>query len=246
MNIEGNTILITGGGTGIGKALATRFLERGNEVIVCGRRNEVLDVLKKEYPKVHTRNCDVASSNERKDLAESIIREFPALNVLVNNAGIQRRVDLTKETGWGITRSEIDVNLNAPINLCQLFYPHFAQKQSAAFINVTSGLSFVPLANAPIYCATKAALHSFTLSLRWQFKDSRIAVVEVIPPAVDTDLQAPGLHTFGVNLDEFADHVFAELEKGESEIAFGTALNASRASREELDVIFKKMNSAFR
>jgi len=246
MNIEGNTILITGGGTGIGKALATRFLERGNEVIVCGRRNEVLDVLKKEYPKVHTRNSDVASSNERKDLAESIIREFPALNVLVNNAGIQRRVDLTKETGWGITRSEIDVNLNAPINLCQLFYPHFAQKQSAAFINVTSGLSFVPLANAPIYCATKAALHSFTLSLRWQLKDSRIAVVEVIPPAVDTDLQAPGLHKFGVNVEEFADHVFAELEKGEQEIAYGTALAASRASREELDVIFENMNSAFR
>jgi len=246
MNIERNTILITGGGTGIGKALATRFLERGNEVIVCGRRNEVLDVLKKEYPKVHTRNCDVASSNERKDLAESIIREFPALNVLVNNAGIQRRVDLTKETGWGITRSEIDVNLNAPINLCQLFYPHFAQKQSAAFVNVTSGLSFAPLASVPVYCATKAALHSFTLSLRWQLEDSQIEVIEVIPPAVDTDLQAPGLHTFGVNVDEFADHVFAELEKGESEIAFGTALNASRASREELDVIFKKMNSAFR
>jgi len=245
MNIDGNTILITGGGSGIGKALATRFLARGNEVIVCGRRNEVLDGLKKQYPGVHTRNCDVASGNERKELAESVIREFPAINVLVNNAGIQRHVDLTRETGWGITRSEVDTNLNAPINLCQLFYSHFAQKQSAAFINVTSGLSFVPLANVPIYCATKAALHSFTLSLRWQLKDSQIEVIEVIPPAVDTDLQAPGLHKFGANVDEFADHVFAELEKGETEIAYGTAITASRASREDLNIIFEHMNEAF-
>jgi uncharacterized oxidoreductase len=103
----------------------------------------------------------------------------------------------------------------------------------------------MPLANVPVYCATKAALHSFTLSLRWQLRDTKTEVIEIIPPAVDTDLQAPGLHTFGVNVDEFADHVFAELEKGEIEIAYGTALAASKASRAELDVIYERMNSSF-
>ena len=100
----------------------------------------------------------------------------------------------------------------------------------------------MPLANVPVYCATKAALHSFTLSLRHQLRDHGIEVIEIIPPAVDTDLQAPGLHTFGVNVDEFADHVFAELEKESSEIAYGTALTGSKASREELDAIFQRMN----
>jgi uncharacterized oxidoreductase len=112
-------------------------------------------------------------------------------------------------------------------------------------MNVTSGLSFVPLANVPVYCATKAALHSFTMSLRWQLKDTPVEVIEIVPPAVDTDLQAPGLHTFGVNVDEFADHVFTGLVAGEAEIAYGTALAGSRASREQLDAIFQQMNQAF-
>jgi uncharacterized oxidoreductase len=137
------------------------------------------------------------------------------------------------------------INLEAPVHLTQLLYPHLSGRPDAAVVNVTSGLSFVPLANVPVYCATKAALHSFTLSLRWQLRETGIEVVEIIPPAVDTDLQAPGLHTFGVNVDEFADHVFQELEKGETEIAYGTALAGSRASREELDTVFERMNSAF-
>ena len=103
----------------------------------------------------------------------------------------------------------------------------------------------MPLANVPVYCATKAALHSFTLSLRWQLKETHVRVVEIIPPAVDTDLQAPGLHTFGVNVDEFADHVFEELEQGSIEIAYGTAQMASQASRETLDEIYQNMNSSF-
>jgi uncharacterized oxidoreductase len=103
----------------------------------------------------------------------------------------------------------------------------------------------MPLANVPVYCTTKAALHSFTLSLRWQLRDSPVKVIEVIPPAVDTDLQAPGLHKFGVNVDEFADHVFLELDAGKIETAYGTAFSASRASREELDAIYERMNSAF-
>jgi uncharacterized oxidoreductase len=245
MNISGNTILITGGASGIGKALATRFLDRGNTVVVCGRREDALAGLKEEYPGVNTMICDVAHAKERQNLIRSVMEEFPDLNVLVNNAGIQRRIDLTGTDEWSDTRSEIAINFEAPIHLFQLMYSHLRKQRNPAIVNVTSGLSFVPLANVPVYCATKAALHSFTLSLRWQLKESPVEVIEIIPPAVDTDLQAPGLHKFGVNVDEFADYVFAELEKGEAEIAYGTALASSTASRDELNAIYQQMNSAF-
>jgi len=246
MKISGNTILLTGGASGIGLALAKRFLERDNEVIICGRREDRLAEVRDEFPQIHTRVCDVAEADQRAELAYWVVSEFPALNILVNNAGIQRRIDLMATEDWNETRSEIAINLEAPIHLTQLLYPHLATTSDAAIMNVTSGLSFTPLANVPVYCATKAALHSFTLSLRWQLKETEIEVVEIIPPAVDTDLQAPGLHTFGVNVDEFADHVFAELEAGSVEIAYGTALAASQASRESLGAIYERMNSSFR
>ena len=245
MNISGNTVLVTGGASGIGLALAKRFFVRDNEVIICGRREEWLKRAKDELPSFHTYACDVSDAVERENLVKWATTEFPSINVLVNNAGIQRRVDLTADEDWSKTRSEIEINLEAPIHLTQLFYPHFTKQKTAENMNVTSGLSFMPLANVPVYCATKAALHSFTLSLRWQLKNTHIRVVEIIPPAVDTDLQAPGLHTFGANVDEFADHVFSELEQGSIEIAFGSAHAASRASRETLDEIYQNMNSSF-
>jgi uncharacterized oxidoreductase len=246
MNISGNTILITGGASGIGLALAKRFLGRENTVIICGRREERLSEVRQEFPAIHTRVVDVSDPISRNELAGWVTWEFPDVNVLVNNAGIQRRIDLTTPEDWSKTRSEIETNLDAPIHLTQLFYRHFASKTSAAIVNVTSGLSFVPLASVPVYCATKAALHSFTLSLRWQLKETGVEIIEFIPPAVDTDLQAPGLHTFGVNVDEFGDHVFDELESGSIEIAYGTAKTASQASRETLDAIYQNMNSSFR
>ena len=164
--------------------------------------------------------------------------------MLVNNAGVQRSVDLTGQEDWSLTHLEIAINLEAPIHLTRLLYPHLLDRQNPAVINVTSGLSFSPLATVPVYCATKAALHSFTLSLRRQFQDSLVEVIEVIPPAVDTDLQAPGLHTFGANVDDFADDIFLGLERGQREVAYGTALQRSRASREELDEGFEQMNAS--
>jgi len=242
MKVSGNTILITGGASGIGLAFAQRSYDKGNEVIICGRREDKLAEASEQMPGVHTRVVDVADPAQREALIEWAVSEFPALNVLVNNAGIQRSVDLTNSGNWQETRSEIAINLDAPIHLSRLIVPHLAGKTNAVIANVTSGLSFVPLTNVPVYCATKAALHSFTLSLRHQLRQQGIEVVEIIPPAVDTDLQAPGLHTFGVNVDEFADHVFAELERGNSEIAYGTALAGSQASREQLDAIFERLN----
>lgn len=243
MKLSGNTVLITGGASGIGLALASRFLQRENEVVICGRREEMLRQAKESFPSLHIRACDVADPGQRADLAQWAAAEFPALNVLVNNAGIQRKVDLTEQEDWDAIRTEIATNLEAPIHLTQLFHPQLDRQEDAAIINITSGLSFVPLANVPVYCATKAALHSFTLSTRWQLKDTSIEVIELIPPAVDTDLQAPGLHTFGVNVDKFADAVFDGLEQGSSEIAYGTADISRRSSRGQLDMIFDRMNS---
>lgn len=123
-----------------------------------------------------------------------------------------------------------------------LLLPHLMKQPQAAILNVTSGLSFVPLAATPVYCSTKAALHSFTLSLRHQLAGSSVEVIEIIPPAVDTDLGGPGLHTFGVNVDEFADAAMKQISDGSQEVSYGFAKESSRASREQLDEIFRRMN----
>jgi uncharacterized oxidoreductase len=138
---------------------------------------------------------------------------------------------------------EIAINLDAPLHLTSLLLPHLLKQERAAIVNVTSGLSFVPLTATPVYCATKAALHSFTLSLRHQLIGTPVEVVEIIPPAVNTDLGGPGLHTFGVAVDEFADAAISQLEAGANEVAHGFAQQASRASREQLEAIFQRMNA---
>ena len=242
MQLSNNTVLITGGASGIGLALAERFIQAGSEVIVCGRRESVLAQAKQNVPALHTVACDVSNSAERKALFARVTREFPNLNVLINNAGIQRRISLLEAEPWEQTRQEIAINLEAPIHLSQLFSSHLQGQPKAAIINVTSGLSFAPMAGAPVYCSTKAALHSFTQSLRHQLSETPIEVIEIIPPAVNTDLGGPGLHTFGEPLDEFADAMMKGLEEGTPEIAYGSAQKSSRASREELDAMFARMN----
>ena len=254
MQLASNTILITGGGSGIGLALAERFLRLNNQVIICGRREQKLAEVKQRHPSMLTRVCDVSSSSGREQLAEWATNTFPALNVLVNNAGIQRRVPLTTERNWQAMHEEIAINLDAPLHLTTLFLDHLLRRaadlkvgatnqKNAAIVNVTSGLAFVPLAETPVYCATKAALHSFTLSLRHQLSGTPVEVVEIIPPAVDTDLGGPGLHTFGVPVDEFADAVMTELADGSVEATHQFSRQMTRASREELDATFQRMNA---
>lgn len=243
MDLTSNTILVTGGASGIGLALAERFLKAGNRVIICGRREEKLLEAKGTYPELEIRVCDVAEESERVSLFEWATREFRQLNVLVNNAGIQRRIDLTQQEDWEQTRQELAINLEAPIHLSMLFIPHLLKQQRPAIVNVTSGLAFAPLARVPVYCSTKAALRSFTLSMRQQLSETPIRVIEIIPPAVNTDLGGVGLHTFGAPLNEFADSTFERLAKGELEIPYGFAEQASRASRADLDEIFRRMNA---
>ena len=242
MDVGSNTILITGGASGIGLALTERFLRAGSQVIVCGRREDKLREAQTRHPRLAIRICDVAEEREREALLRWAVAEFPRLNVLVNNAGIQRRVRFATAEEWRETRQEIAINLEAPIHLSRLFIPHLLKQERPVIVNVTSGLAFTPLAGVPIYSATKAALRSFTLSLRHQLSSTPIQVVEIVPPAVNTDLGGPGLHTFGVAVEEFAEAVMARLCKGDLEIPYGFSVEASRASRDELDALFTRLN----
>jgi len=246
MQLSSNTVLVTGGASGIGFALAERFVAAGSNVIICGRRAEKLAEAKDRLPHVKTLVCDLSKASERSSLAAWVVREHPRLNVLINNAGIQRypKLDQVTDADWPETEEEIAINFEAPVHLSALFIPHLKQQKSPVIVNVTSGLSFTPLAKAPVYCATKAAMHSFTLSLRHQLKDTPIRVVELIPPAVDTDLGGPGLHTFGVKLEEFIAAAMPRIEAGDQEVAYGFAAQSSRGSRGELDAMFEKMNQA--
>ncbi len=244
MELSGNTVLVTGGGSGIGLAMAARLMAAGSRVIACGRREETLRAAAEAHPGLVTRVCDVERAGERAALFDWVVEEHPDLNVLVNNAGIQRRIQVVEPETWEETRREIAINFDAAVHLSLLFLPHLLARRRPAIVNVTSGLAFVPMASAPVYCATKAALHSFTLSLRHQLRDTPVRVVEIIPPAVNTDLGGPGLHTFGAPLDEFADAVVTRMAAGEMEIAYGFAEDRAVAARAAFDETFARMNGA--
>src|SRR6266511_5961659 len=186
MKLKGRTILITGGSAGIGLAFALEFLELGNEVIVTGRRHEVLDKVKAKHPKVHTIQSDVADPAQIAALAARVKAEFPRLDVLMNNAGIMLYKNLkTPAVDLAGLMAEMNINVGGVIGMTSAFIDILTANKGTV-INVSSGLAFVPLPSAPIYCATKAAVHSYTQSLRFQLEDSGVEVVELMPPAVRT------------------------------------------------------------
>lgn len=249
MKLSHNTVLITGGSTGIGLAFAERFLKSGNQVIICGRREQVLQQAKEQFPGLITRVSDLSVESERAALFDWVTANYPEVNVLVNNAGIQQRFNILKaeaKENWSCFNKEITTNMEVPIHLSMLFAPFFAAKEEAAIINVTSGLAFTPLVIAPIYSATKAALHSFTVSLRHQLSGTSVEVIEVAPPAVNTDLGGAGLHTQGEPLDAFADGVFQGLEEGKPEIGYGSSVSRLRMSRDEADEHVANMYKAMK
>ncbi|MBD8847269.1 SDR family oxidoreductase [Priestia megaterium] len=249
MKLSGNTILITGGSAGIGLAFAERFINTGNTIIVCGRRESVLRKAKEKFPNLITHVSDIGLESDRTELFDWVTTNYPNVNVLVNNAGIQQRFHVLKanaKENWSNYNKEIMVNVEAPIHLSMLFAPFFAEKEDAAIVNVTSGLAFTPLAIAPIYSATKAALHSFTMSLRHQLDNTSVEVIEVVPTIVNTDLGGSGLHTHGEPVDAFANGIFQGFEEGRQEIGYGHSLNQLRMSRDEIDTQVEKMYQAMR
>lgn len=190
MKMDGNTVLITGGASGIGLELTKAFVKLGNTVIVTGRDQAKLDRAKQELPAIHVIQSDVSRVADIEALYDRVTKEFPNLNILINNAGVARTLNLHKEGSLEDLTEEIDINLKGPVRLAWKFLPHLKTLPSAAIVNVSSGLAFVPLPIMPIYCATKAALHSFSLSLRVQLKNTNVKVFEIAPPTTQTDLIA--------------------------------------------------------
>ena len=189
MKITDNTILITGGGSGIGRGLAEAFHALGNKVIIAGRRQHTLEEVTDANPGMASVSLDITDPAAIKAFASEVTELHPTLNVLINNAGISRLEDMKTKTA-DTTRAEamITTNLLGPIRLTTALLPHLQKQSRATIINVTSGLGFVPLPIAPTYSATKAAMHSYTESLRVQFKDTPLEFLEIIPPYVQTEL----------------------------------------------------------
>lgn len=189
MELNKNTVFITGGASGIGLALAEEFLISENTVIICGRNPDKLELAKERYPELYTIRCDVSKMSEVHQTLEEIKSEFDGLNILVNNAGIQYIFDFYEdENSIEKIDKEIDINFRAIVHLSKLFLPILNKAKEAAIINVSSFLGIVPKKSAPGYCATKAALHAFSKSLRYQLEDSSVKVFEIITPLVDTDM----------------------------------------------------------
>ena len=190
MKMSGNTILITGGTSGIGRALAEAFHAHGNQVIVAGRRKALLDEVTRSNAGMKSAVLDIEDGAAIPGFAQRLMVDFPALNGVVHNAGIMKSEMLAK---GALVDAEATVatNLLGPIRLTAALLPHLLKKPAATIITVTSGLAFVPLALTPTYCATKAAVHSYTQSLRYQLKDSSVQVIELPPPYVQTELQGP-------------------------------------------------------
>jgi uncharacterized oxidoreductase len=245
MKIANNTVLITGGASGIGLSIAEEFVKNGNEVIVCGRSEDKLKEAKEKLPQIHTRVCDLSKEQERKSLFEWAISNFKNINMLVNNAGIQRMIDFKKNEFFE-GEDEIEINLKAYVHLSAYFIPEFMKKESA-IINISSGLGFIPLTIMPVYCATKAAIHSFTVSLRHQLKDTSVKVFEIIPPTVNTNLdkgarERRNQENRGIPPEEVAKATMDALEKDEYEVAVGMAEKLRKGARENPEEIFRNMN----
>lgn len=241
MEISNHKILITGGASGIGLGLTEEFLKHNNTVIVCGRRAAILEELEAKYPSVITKVCDLAIASEREALFNWIQEHHSDLTVLVNNAGIQNWISVTDDDFFEKAKAEMTTNIEAPLHLTSLFIKLTNLK---TILNVTSGLSFVPLTKVPVYSATKAFFHSFTLSLRQLLAEKNIEVIEVIPPALNTSLGGKGLHDYAPPVSDFIQAIFEQLKLGKNELTFGFSTAMVNANPDELKKAFNHMNGA--
>jgi uncharacterized oxidoreductase len=238
MKLTGNTILITGGTSGIGFELARQFLAHGNTVIVTGRDVARLADMPQRLPGVHCFRSDVTDPAAIVALYDELVAKFPALNVLINNAGVMRKIDL-QDPSHDVTTiaREIDTNFSGPVRMVQQFLPQLLAQKRAAIVNVSSGLAFVPMAVSPVYSATKAALHSYTQSLRLQLQHTSIEVMELAPPLTDTPLLTVGFtaaDTAGVksmDVAVLARHAIDGFARGTKEMKPGLSLALSIMGR---------------
>jgi uncharacterized oxidoreductase len=243
MKTTGNTILITGGGSGIGGGLAHAFHKLGNHVIVAGRRREVLEKTGFDFVVLDTRDrAGIASA------ASEVTAKFPALNVVINNAGVQHQHDFLGEVSEQAIAEEIETNIMGVIGMTTAFLPHLKTQPSATILNVSSGLAFVPMARFPVYCATKAFVHSFTISLRHQLNNSSVRVIEVAPPWVATELGGnpliPEPGRAPMPLDAFIETAMADLASDQEELPVAGAKFLYNAGvGEKAAAVFGQINS---
>lgn len=239
MQLANNKILITGGASGIGLGLTERFIQEKNTIIICGRRESALKAVSDKFPSVITKVCDLSVEGERTELYKWISNNHSDLNVLVNNAGIQQWMSITGPDFFQRAKDEITINIEAPLHLTSLFSN---LKSLHTVMNITSGLAFVPLTKVPVYSATKAFFHSFTLSARQLLKSKNIEVIEIIPPMLNTDLGGKGIHDAAPPVSAFIESVFQQLKDGKTELTFGFSEAISKANPEDLKISFNRMN----
>lgn len=227
MQLKQRTILITGGSRGIGLQLAQDLIARGNTVIVTGRDKAQLDAAKEQLPALHIVQSDVSDKEAIVALYARVIGQHPQLNVLINNAGIMRNLDMNVERSLEDVTREMDINLTGPIRMVQQFLPHLKAQSEALIVNVSSGLAFVPLAISPVYSATKAGMHAFTQALRMQLVDTCVSVVELAPPGVETALFRTEFEAFkdqkAMSTQELSRRAISGIEAGKYEIRPGQA-----------------------
>lgn len=218
--------LITGGGSGIGRALAEALARQGAKVIITGRRENVLEEVCHANPGIQSYSLDVTDRSALSRASKEIPEKFGMIDCLINNAGVQRVFDLQEPQSTDFCDLEIDTNLRALIGCTAAFLPLLLQQPTASIINISSGLAFVPLATTPVYCATKAAVHSYSISLRHQLRDTNVRVIEIAPPAVSTELHdymGPQGREIGIPVNEFLHEALDGLNAGLEEICVGMA-----------------------
>ncbi len=248
MNTTGNTILITGGGSGIGRGLAEAFHAMGNQVIIAGRRKHALDSVTAASPEIKSMLLDIEDPAGIRAFASQVTADFPELNVLINNAGIMRPESLLSQPD---DRSDaeaiVTTNLLGPIRLTAALLPHLRKQPRSTVMNVSSGLAFVPMAMTPTYCATKAAIHSYTQSLRYQLKATTTEVLELIPPYVATDLMGGASDPRAMPLGKFIAEVIEILrtQPAATEICVENVKPLRfAASGDRYDAVFQGFNDA--
>lgn len=237
MKLERKTVLITGGTSGIGLELARQLQARGNTVIVTGRDQQRLDAASRALPGLHTFVSDVSDPAAITALYSSVLEQFPALDILINNAGIMRNVNLSQDRSLTDVTREIEINLSGPVQMIQQFLPHLRTRPGALIVNVSSGLAFIPLSISPIYSATKAAIHAYTQTLRIQLAATGVTVVELAPPPVETPLmqgmrdEADSQGQKGMDVAALVRQAIGGIEAGRTEIRPGLSNVLSAMSR---------------
>lgn len=222
MQLSNRTVLITGGSSGIGFALARQLVARENTVIICGRNQQKLDQVKEQLPEIEIVRCDINTPGDLDNLASFLAGKYPGLDILINNAGIQQELDLTN--GQSIDHAvemEINTNLSSQINITHRLYPLLSANTSSAVVFIGSALAFVPKYSVPIYSAAKSGLHSFVQSLRHQAADDGVQVIEIFPDVVDTQMTKHRRNEKRMNADAFVTQAISKLTGGSQEVFIG-------------------------